>query len=338
MSDQRLRVGVFGLGMMGRNHARVLSTLDEVALRGAADPAGDRFKALVKGQLYLDADELLRAGIDAAVVAIPTSGHEALAVKLAAKGIATLIEKPVAPDVRAASRIREAFALTGTVVSVGHIERFNPALMEMKRRLDAHELGSLFSIYTSRIGPFPKRIQDVGVVKDLATHDIDLVSWLVGRPISSVYARTAHRMGRPNEDLVTAICELEPELAATISVNWLTPMKQRIVTVIGERGAFVADLLTADLFFHANADHETDWDELVHLRGVTEGNMIRYAFPKREPLVNELSAFVEAAQSGSQGNTVSIDDGISALRVAQAMLVSASTGQPISLNDHRPLR
>ena len=128
----------------------------------------------------------------------------------------TLIEKPLASDAASAARIRDAFAGTGLVAAVGHVERFNPALREMKRRLDAGALGRLFAIKTRRVGPYPLRIRDVGVVKDLATHDIDLVMWLGGR-FTAMAAQMAHRLGNPHEDLVEVLGRLDHDVVATIS-------------------------------------------------------------------------------------------------------------------------
>jgi len=204
-------------------------------------------------------------------------------------------------------------------------------LIEMKRRLALGELGELFQISTKRISPFPQRIQDVGVIKDLATHDIDIVSWLMAEDFESVFASTAHKMGRPSEDLLSAIGFLTGGLAVEMTVNWLTPMKRRSVTVLGEKGAFIADLLTADLTFHANADHLTEWDELVHLRGVTEGDMVRYALKKREPLVVELEAFIAMADGVESAPIVPLSSGIHALQVAEALAASAQTRQAVEV-------
>src|SRR5690606_23591965 len=132
----------------------------------------------------------IAAGIDIAVVAVPTAFHEDAAIKLADAGVHTLVEKPIAHSVAAGRRMTDAFAAKGLVGAVGHVERFNPALQEMRRRLEAGELGDVYQIATRRQSTFPARIADVGVGKDLASHDIDLTSWVAQSEYTTVFAQT----------------------------------------------------------------------------------------------------------------------------------------------------
>jgi predicted dehydrogenase len=322
-----LRVGVIGLGMMGRNHARVLTQMDGVQFIGAVDPAGAPRGALIIGDLFGSVGEMLSVGVDAAIVAVPTEEHEAVATVLAGAGVHMLVEKPVAVDTSSARRVEDAFETAGLVAAVGHIERFNPALQEMRRRLNDHELGRLFSISTERVGPFPNRIRDVGVVKDLASHDIDLVRWLGGGRIATVAAQTAHKMGREHEDLVVVTGRLDNDIVVSLNVNWLTPAKRRTVTVLGERGALVADMLAADLTFFANADTPSEWDAMARLRGVSEGDMIRYAIRKREPLQVELEHFRNAVLGDPDAQVVTLAEGVEVLRVAESILATAASAR-----------
>lgn len=315
-----MRFGLVGLGQMGRHHARLLTDSDQVDFVGAVDPIGDRHRALRQGEMFHRVADLLTAGIDAAVVAVPTAQHHEVAMELARQGVSTLIEKPLADSVTAAREIQAEFEASGTLGAVGHVERFNSALQEMKRRLDAGELGRVISIATERVGPFPNRIQDVGVVKDLATHDIDIVSWIGAGRFAEVSGQLAHRMGRPHEDLVVAAGRLDNGVVASMNVNWLTPVKRRTVSVLGERGSFVADLLAGDLFFYSNADVGSEWDQIAQLRGVSEGDMIRYAFPKREPLAVEHEAFRAAIRDGHAEGVVSLADGVEILEVAELII------------------
>lgn len=319
-----MRFGLVGLGQMGRHHARILSESTDVEFIGAVDPMGDRHRAMRQGAVFEDVEGLLEQGIDAAVLAVPTIHHRDLALKLAAAGVHTLIEKPLAESVPVAEEIRDAFAASGAVGVVGHVERFNSGLQEMKRRLIADELGRVFAIATERVGPFPHRISDVGVVKDLATHDIDIVTWIGGAPFASVTGELAHKMGRPHEDLVMAVGRLENGVVASLNVNWLTPIKRRSVSVLGEKGAFVADLLTGDLRFHANGEVLGTWNQMAILRGVSEGDTIQYAFPKREPLVVEHEAFRDAVKNGQAEGMVSLDEGVAILEIAERVIGSGS--------------
>jgi predicted dehydrogenase len=317
-----IRFGLIGLGQMGRHHARVMIQSGEVHFTGAVDPEGDRHRVLGTGEIFDAVDELLSAGVDAAVVAVPTAHHREVALQLASAGVHTLIEKPLAETVAAAEEIRVEFKTRGVLGAVGHVERFNSALQEMKRRLLEGELGRVISISTERVGPFPHRIQDVGVVKDLATHDIDIATWIGGAPFANVRGQLAHKMGRPHEDLVVATGRLANDVVVSINVNWLTPVKRRQVSVLGEKGAFVADLLAGDLYFYANAEVDSQWDRIAQMRGVSEGDMVRYAFPKREPLAVEHEAFRTAIEQGNAEGVVSLAEGVEILEVAEEIIGS----------------
>ncbi|WP_420033936.1 Gfo/Idh/MocA family oxidoreductase [Streptomyces sp. cg28] len=322
MGGTRLRAGLIGLGAMGRNHARVLGLLGGVDLVGVTDPAGG---TLADGTPVVPTlDELLALRPDYAVVACPTALHEEVGMTLAAHGVCALIEKPLAHSVVAARRLVDAFEARGLVAAVGHIERFNPALQSLRSRLEAGELGEVFQVVTRRQGPFPHRIADVGVVKDLATHDIDLTGWVTGQEYASVSARTLSKSGRPHEDMVTVTGDLTDGTLVSHLVNWLSPLKERFTAVTGERGCFVADTLTADLTYYANGAVTTEWEALRAFRGVSEGDMIRYATPKREPLLVEHERFRDAvAGTGEPNGIVTLREGLRTVEVAAAVLESA---------------
>ena len=333
MSDKKLRAGLVGLGMMGRHHARVLGSLDGVELVAVCDPMGDAHNVAGGRPVFTKVSELIAAGIDYAMVAAPTAFHEELALELAEAGIHALIEKPLAVDNPAAKRIQEAFAAKGRVGGISYIERYNPALQQLRARLDKGELGAVYQIATRRQGPFPARIADVGVIKDLATHDIDSTAWVARSKFVSVSAQTAHKSGRPHEDMVAAIGKLENGIITNHLVNWLTPFKERLTIVTGERGALVADTLTADLTFFANASVDTEWDSVAAFRGVSEGDVIRYAFSKPEPLRTEHEAFRDAVLGlpGAVDRIVTMEQGLATVAVASAMIDSSKNGNVVSL-------
>lgn len=320
-----LRAGLIGFGQMGRNHARVLQQMAGVELMAIAEP--DPPKVHAPGFNFVpDVEALITTGIDIAVVSVPTALHETVALQLAAAGIHALVEKPIAPDVPTSIRIADAFAQAGLVGCVGHIERYNPALQEMRRRLEHGEIGSIYQVATRRQGPFPARIADVGVVLDLATHDIDLTAWVTQRSYLNLSARTANRSGRKHEDLVAAIGSLEDGIVVNHLVNWLSPLKERVTVVTGERGTLVADTITADLTFFANGVEPVRWDTIASFQGVVQGDVTRYAFAKREPLLVELEAFRDAVL-GEEDRTVSIADAAQTVAVAEAMIAASSTEQ-----------
>ncbi len=322
-----LRYGVIGLGVMGRNHARVLRELDGVELTGVVDPfatEGD-FPGV---PVHADLDALLASSIDAAVVAVPTTAHEEVALRLADAGVHVLVEKPIAADVAEGRRMADAFRSRGLVGAVGHIERFNPALQSLRERLEAGELGDVYQIATRRQGPFPARIADVGVIKDLATHDIDLTSWLAQSPFESVHANTSRRSGRPHEDMVAFNGRLGDGIITNHLVNWMSPMKERVTVVTGESGAFIADTLSGDLTFYENGTDATEWDAVSAFRGVAEGSVIRFALKKREPLRIEHEAFRDAILHDRPG-VVTMEQGLATLAVAEAVMRSAGEGREV---------
>ena len=317
-----LKAGLIGLGMMGRHHARVLASLEGVDLVAVADPAGDPHGVAGDREVLKSIDELIAAGIDYCMVAVPTIYHEEVGLKLAAAGVHAIIEKPLAPDVASATRLAEAFEKAGLVGAVGHIERYNPSLQEARRRIEAGDLGRVFQVTTRRQNGFPARIADVGVVKDLATHDIDLTAWVTQQEFVWVQARTAHRAGRDHEDLVSAVGQLADGTVTNHLVNWLSPFKERVTVITGERGAYVCDTLTADLTFYANGTQVEAWDDVANFRGVSEGDVIRYAIAKPEPLKLEHENFRDAVL-GKPADIVTMRQGLNTVKVADWMIESA---------------
>ncbi|HUH54044.1 MAG TPA: Gfo/Idh/MocA family oxidoreductase [Microbacteriaceae bacterium] len=325
-----LKFGLIGLGMMGRHHARVLREIEGIDLVAVADAVGDPHGVAGSTPFYESVDELIESGIDAAVVAVPTKFHEEVGCKLAAAGIHTLIEKPVAHELQAATKLVKAFEEAGVFAAVGHVERFNPALMSMRERLQNGDLGDIYQIQTRRQGPFPSRISDVGVVKDLGSHDIDLTAWLAGSNYAHVAAQTAYRSGREHEDMVVISGRLKNGIMVNHVVNWLTPFKERLTTVTGERGAYVADTLTGDLSFFENGTLKGTWDAVATFRGVSEGTVTRFALKKTEPLKNEHIAFRDAI-NGARSDAVTLREGLETLRVVEAAVLSGSSTKTIEL-------
>lgn len=318
-----LRVGLIGLGMMGRHHARVVREVEGLELVAVADATGDPHNVAGGLPVLRDVHELIKTGIDVAVCAVPTGMHEEVGLALAEAGVHTLIEKPIAHNVEAGERLVKAFAERGVVGAVGHIERYNPSLQSLRARMANGDLGDIYQIATRRQGPFPARIADVGVVKDLATHDIDLTAWLAQSEYLTVSAQVALRSGRPHEDLVAATGKLANGTVTNHLVNWLSPMKERLTVVTGEKGAFVADTLTADLTFYANGVVSTEWDSVANFRGVSEGDVTRFAIPKREPLRVEHEKFRDAVL-GRDMDIVTLQEGQNTLRTAEQLLTSSA--------------
>ncbi|EWT07536.1 dehydrogenase [Intrasporangium chromatireducens Q5-1] len=325
-----LRAGLIGLGMMGRHHARVLGSLEGVDLVAVADPGGDVHQVAGGRPVYESIEQLIEHGIDYCMVAVPTIHHEPIGLALAEAGVHAMIEKPLAQDTASAERLAKAFDDRGLIGATGHIERYNPALQQARARLEAGELGDVYQVATRRQGPFPARIADVGVVKDLGTHDIDLTAWVTQQNYTSVSARTAHKSGRQYEDLVAVVGQLTNGTVTSHLVNWLSPLKERITIITGERGTLIADTLTADLTYYANGNVATTWAGIAQFRGVTEGDVIRYAIAKPEPLRVEHENFRDAVL-GKDADIVTMEQGSGTVRVAEACLESARSSTTIVL-------
>lgn len=324
----RLRAGLVGLGVMGRHHLRLLSTLDGVDFVGFVDPQVEGSGDIGGVPAIASVADLIARGVDYCIVAVPTALHEEVGLVLAEAGVHALIEKPLALEEGSARRLSEAFASRGLVGAVGHVERYNPALQSARQRIAQGELGAVYQVATRRQGPFPARIADVGVVKDLATHDIDLTSWILQASYLSVFAHTAHRSGREFEDLVSVTGQLDGGIVASHLVNWVSPFKERVTVISGEAGAFIADTLTADLTFYANGEIPTTWDDMANFRGVREGDVIRYAIAKPEPLRVEHEAFRDAVL-GRGSDIVTMEQGVAVTRIADAILRSAESGASV---------
>ena len=321
--------------MIGRHHARLVQANDRVRFAGAVDRDGDGYRSVHDpGRLFSSIDQLLEAGpLDFAIVAVPTEMHLPVAEQLAAAGVSLMIEKPLAATSEAANRIVELCVRHGVHGAVGHVERYNVALQETRRRIVDGQLGRLYSISTMRSGPFPGRIRDVGVVMDLASHDIDLVSWLSNSRIDRVAAQTQRVTGREQEDLVLVNGTLESGAAFSLSVDWVSPTKIRQTRVLGEGGVLEADTLYGDLTFYDNSAVDIRWQATQQFRGVSEGNMTRYALQRDEPLRVELETFLDLLEGDDEAGVVTLEQGVGIVRAAETVIESAATGRMLSTAD-----
>ena len=299
---QTLKAGVAGAGVMGRNHARVLAEVQGVDLTTIFDPdsvTGQGVADLYGADAVTTAEAFVDAGLDCAVVATPNRFHADLGVALLERGVHVLVEKPIAPTVEDAQRMIDAAKANDRVLMVGHVERFNPAV-ETVRRAIADE--DVISIQVTRVGPFPPRMGEVGVVIDLAVHDIDIIRHLTGSEITEVQPQLA-RTRAEREDTALLQFRLENGVIAHITTNWLTPYKTRTLQV-ATRGKFVvADLITRQVteYFGQQAD------------GSYSTRMLN-SWPA-EPLKKELENFVHAIRTG-EAPAVTGQDGLKNLEVA----------------------
>jgi UDP-N-acetylglucosamine 3-dehydrogenase len=204
-------------------------------------------------------------------------------------------------------------------------------VVALKEKILAGKIGKVFQLDARREGPFPARISDVGVVIDLSVHDIDIMRSVSGSEVVRVYAETEQRIHTKHEDLLTGLLRFEDKSVGTLNVNWLTPTKIRELHITGEMGLFKVDYLTQDLYFFENTGAQgSDWDTLRVLRGVNEGSTIKYALVKKEPLRSEQEAFI-AAVNGESSIAVTGEDGLKALKIAEAIVLSGQEHRMVSL-------
>ncbi|MCZ8314558.1 Gfo/Idh/MocA family oxidoreductase [Phreatobacter sp.] len=301
-----LRVGVVGLGVMGKNHARVLSELPGVTLVGVADPDEAQVE-FVTSRLgcagFASLEALLDAGIDALTVAAPTQLHTAISLAAIARGVHVLVEKPIAHTVEEGRRIIDAAEKAGVTLMVGHVERFNPAVQSIRQAIAGDDI---LSIQITRVGPFPPRMSDIGVVIDLAVHDIDLIRWFTGSEIAEIQPQT-NSIHAAREDIALLQFRTESGVLAHINTNWLTPFKARTVHVATRNKYISGDLITRQVT--ECFDYKPDGSySMRHLS-------VAYA----EPLRAELVAFIDSVRNRTAPVTGGAD-GLASLDIAMRCL------------------
>ncbi len=321
----KLKAAVIGAGSMGSRHARIFAELPEtdlVAVVGASTANCVRVAEQYASTPYTDTQQMLTvAQPDLVSVAVPTVHHLVVAKTALAAGCHVLVEKPIASTVDEAQALIPAAVAADRKLMVGHIVRFDPAVQALKQHIDAGELGPIHQIVCRRVSPFPHRVRDVGVALDLAPHDLDLMHYITGQAPSSVYAHTAQRFHARHEDLLAALLRFPGGIIGILEINWLTPIRVRDVTVLGDRGMLCADCIGQTLTFYENA--EIDGDTGRGVTGVSQGRTIGYPIPRFEALRAELSAFV-AAVLNDTAVPVTGADGLTALRLAQTLVISGA--------------
>ncbi|PSN84581.1 hypothetical protein B9Q13_02875 [Candidatus Marsarchaeota G2 archaeon ECH_B_SAG-G16] len=309
----KLRVAVVGVGFWGRNHARVYSTIEGVELVAVVDANESVAQSVAKSlscEHFSSIDEMLRQKkIDAASVCTPSSTHATVSLELLKHGVNLLIEKPLTTTLAEGFRLLEEVKKSGAIVSVGFIERFNPAVRIIKEWVEKGALGKLTLFYSRRVSNWPERIGDVGVVKDLSIHDLDLARYIIGKEAINVYAVIGKARRGLYEDYANILARFD-DSTAFVESNWLTPYKERLLIVTGSNATATANYLTQEVTF-ANAD----------------GKFMPVVRPT-EPLKLELENFVKCVKTNTQPSP-SIEDGLKALALAEAAIESSNTGLPV---------
>ena len=301
-----IKVGVIGLGAMGRNHLRIYSELPDVELAGIADIDYGLAQSLAKKyrtKSFRDYKDLLQEDLDAVSIAVPTSLHREVALAAADAGTNILIEKPIADSVSAGSSIIEAANKNQVKLMIGHIERFNPVIPVIKKEIEETEV-SLIEI--TRIGPFPPRIRDVGVIIDLATHDIDLLRYITGSEFKKIYSLTSRNLA-PHEDAAILLFQMENGILGRVTVNWLTPFKVREINIAAREKFIKASLIDQKVTTYSKYKEN-------------ESYLVReLSVPFGEPLKLELEAFIHSLKNNIPP-PITGEDGLKALEVASLCL------------------
>lgn len=308
----QIRVGVIGAGRMGQRHCRVYSTLRQAQLVGICDAVpetGRRVAEEYDVPFYGDVEALLKH-VDAVSLATPTPSHFGLAMQCLAQGVHILVEKPITETVEQAEILAQAAEASGLVVQVGHIERFNPAYIELKNVLESL---TVLAVNFRRLSPYVGSNTDVDVVMDLMTHDVDLALDLMGQEPLSVNAYGLTAFSGYIDHAVAHLCFSSGPIL-TLTASRVTEQKVRFVEVTALEAYVEADLLNKSLSVH----RRTVGEYLNHnRRGVKyrqESVVERIFVPTLEPLSLELQHFVDCVLHGSPPQ-VSARDGLNALRL-----------------------
>lgn len=313
-----LKVAILGLGYMGQNHARILSSLPSVNLAAVCDLEEIKTQELsrkYKVKSYNHFPSLIEnENLDAIFICLPTTLHYEAAKLALKKRIPVFIEKPISDNISQAQDLIKLSNKNKVPVMIGHIERFNPVVREIRKRIDSGELGRILYIHTQRFSPSTARAQDVSAIIDLATHDIDIINYLLGQEPIRIFAETETNYHK-KEDLMSAILRFKTGTIGVVEVSWLHPTKIRNLSIMGENGMYTANYLSQELFFYRQNDNFLKRGVILS-PNQNWADVIKITFEAKEPLQIELEAFIEALRTKSK-MPVTAQEGLAALRLTE---------------------
>lgn len=308
-----LNCAVIGIGNMGRHHARVYSEIANlVAIADMDSIKGKEIARHYNCKYYSDYLEMITTEkIDCLSIAVPNILHKKIALDCMAKGINVLIEKPIADTLENASAIIKASM--GLKVTVGHIERFNPVVRELKKIIESGDLGDITSIIAKRVGLFPPQIKDSNVIVDLAVHDIDICSYLLGAKPSVVNG--FHGKALAQKEDYAEIFLRYGKVNVVVQANWITPIKIRSIAITGTLGYVEANYITQKIDMYKRSFHKdfNDFGDFVLKFGEPEKTAI--SVEQKEPLKEELISFLKSVRENVPVE-VTLDEAFNALEVA----------------------
>ncbi|GBE55104.1 MAG TPA: Gfo/Idh/MocA family oxidoreductase [Euryarchaeota archaeon] len=328
-----INVAVIGTGNMGRNHVRVYSEIDDVNLVAVSDineNTGKKISQKFKCQYYKDYKEMIsKEKIDAVSIAVPTGHHEGVALECLKHNIHVLIEKPITDTIDKGERLWQKAREYGVLLMVGHIERYNPAVIALKKIMDEGRLGKIISIVAKRVGVFPPQIKDANVILDLGIHDLDLFNYMLGKEPREVYTKGGTALGSEREDHALIMLDYG-DVSCFAQTNWITPVKIRNLAVTGTKGYAELNYITQELNIFESVYEKTHDSFGDFILEFGTPNEIKLSVKKEEPLKLEIKNFINAVQ-GKSAPLVTGDDGIKALKIALKSIESYRKGYPITL-------
>ena len=311
----KIGVAVIGSGSWGKNHARVYNQLTNASLEAVVDTREDIARNVAKQygvKWYTDLEKAFtNTNIEAVSICTPTVTHYDLAKQAIELGKHVLVEKPMTNTVDEAKELIRLSKLNGTKLTVGFVERFNSAIKEALKRTSDGEIGDVILAHTRRLSRRPSRIGDVGVIKDLAIHDIDIINQLFKDDVTVVFA-SAGSIAHSFEDYANIQIGYHGNKSAFVETNWLTPRKIRTLTITGTEGIITVEYITQQIIIENN-----------------ERLYQPYLTPE-EPLYNELNSFINSILTDTEPE-VTGKDGLKALKICEAAISSAKKREHVSL-------
>ena len=331
-----VNVGIIGVGAMGHNHVRVLLGLEGVKLVAIADSNKDTLKKVSSAfnisNIYLSYNKMLKKHkFEVIIIATPTKFHKKIAIDCLTSGINVFVEKPIAGSVSEAKEMINAANNVKKILMVGHIERFNPIITQFKKFIKEGILGDIYLFNTVRAGPYPKRIKDVGVLVDLAIHDIDIIRYLIG-DIKKVYAQLIIVKNIPI--YCKSLFKVGLNINGSSEFSWVSPKRARTIQIYGTKGILEGNYQDQTLKFYENADSKQQsnidyYKDLMLTGSISGGKIVEYPILKEEPLKLELEYLTDCVRNNKKPWINNPLDALKALEVALLMLESGKSEKPI---------
>ncbi len=314
-----MRVGVVGVGSMGKNHVRVYSEIADLV--GVTDVMKDSSNAVAEkfGVTSFETPLELLKQVDAVSICTPTSEHYKTAKMAIDQGVSILVEKPFTGKSSTASELVELADRAKVTLASGFIERCNPIVGNLRQLVLAKRFGEVISIASRRVSSFPSRIRDVGVIMDLGIHDVDVLRYIKGSEVRSVYALGGSYNAQGCEDFANLLLEFEDGGLGFIEINWLTPMKVRKLSLTCSQAFVQADYMDQSMEISSSSIKDLDPSNLFNLS--LDLDVHRISVKKEEPLKVELEKFLNAAKEGKDA-PISGRDAVANLKVCEAALRS----------------